>query len=361
MSDVQEPIGVESDVPDVVDESAADNGGLVESDALLPLPPAEIPQTPHRVVRPRRRPSFFWPLVLVGAGAILLLSNLGYLPWSSWGMLWRLWPLFLIALGVDLLIGRRSLIGAIVSAFLILLLIGGGVAIVFFAQNIPMLVEVTGPVEWRTEHVEYPLEGVERASVMIDWTSVPGYLSALRDSSDLIQADVTYLGELTFDVEVYRDEADVTLDSHFTGLSFGTVDVGRGDARWDVKLNPRTPLDLTLDTGSGACDFDLTGLQISGLVLDSGSGSIDLALPADSTFEAVIDSGSGSIVITLPEGVGARVNLDSGSGSFQPGERFRLIEGERNDDSVWETDDFRTAEHTVLFYIDQGSGSIRIR
>jgi hypothetical protein len=80
-----------------------------------------------------RAPSFFWPLVLVGAGVLLLLSNLGFVPWESWNLVWRLWPLLLIGLGIELLIGRRSTLGAIVSGVLILCLIGGAIALVFFA------------------------------------------------------------------------------------------------------------------------------------------------------------------------------------------------------------------------------------
>jgi len=197
--------------------------------------------------------------VLIGAGVILLLSNLGYLPWQSWNILWRLWPLLLVAIGIDLLIGRRSMVGAIVSGLLILLLIGGAVALVFFAQNIPAWVELAQPVELRTEHVEYPLADMERASVTIDWTSAPGYLSVLRDSPNLIEGDVTYRGQLIFDVDVRGDRADVKLDSHYTGPWFGLFDFeDRAEERWDVRLSPKVSLDLTLDAGSGPCDFDLT-------------------------------------------------------------------------------------------------------
>jgi hypothetical protein len=310
----------------------------------------------------RRPPSLFWPLVLIGAGVILLLQNLGYLPWQSWNILWRLWPLLLVAIGIDLLIGRRSIVGAIISTLLILLLIGGAVAVVFFAQNIPELADWAHPVELRTEHVEHPLAGAERASVHIDWTSAPGYLSALRDSPNLIEGDVAYRGQLIFDVNVRGDRADVNLDSHYSGPWFEPFEFGeRADERWDVRLSPNVSLDLALDTGSGPCDFDLTSLQIGDLFLDGGSGSIDLVLPSTSTFEARVEGGSGLITIILPESVGARVVLDSGSGSFRPDERFRLVEGERSDDGVWETDDFRTAEHTILLDMDQGAGSIRIR
>jgi hypothetical protein len=119
-------------------------------------------------------------------------------------------------------------------------------------------------------------------------------------------------------------------------------------------------LDLALDAGSGLCDLDLTGLRVSDLTLDAGSGSIELALPSGSTFEARIDGGSGPMAISVPESTGARVVLDSGSGAFHPGERFRLVEGERDDDGVWETEDFHTAEHAIKLKIDQGSGPVSI-
>jgi hypothetical protein len=312
---------------------------------------------------PRRHPvSLFWPIMIIGAGVALLLSNLGYLPWSSWNILWRLWPLLLIALGIDLLIGRRSILGAIVSAVLILALVSGAIALAFLAPSIPQLAEMAQSPEWNTTHIEQSLEGVERASVTIDTGSVPCLLSELSDSSNLIEGDITYRGTLIFDAPIHGGKADVKLDSYFTGPWWGwSPDFGAASgAVWDVKLSPKVPLDLNLDTGSGRCDFDLSGLQISSLVVDSGSGAVDLALPATSSFEAHIDGGSGRLAITLPEGVGARVVLDSGSGAFHPDERFELMSGERGGDGVWKTESFDTAETTIELTIDQGSGALII-
>jgi hypothetical protein len=300
---------------------------------------------------------------------MLLLSNLGYLPWESWGVLWRLWPLLIIALGIDLLIGRRSMVGAIISAVLIFSLIGGIVLVALLAQNIPAVSNWIQPVsewiqppEFHTSHIEHSLTGVEQAEIDIDWSSVPGYLSPLEDSPNLIEGDIDYRGELTFDVDVRRGQADVVLESRYSVIGFWLDDVrDHSDKRWDVGLSPAVPLALTLDAGSGPCDFDLTDLQVSSLVLDAGSGPIDLILPSSSTFQVEIDGGSGPITITLPESVGARVELDAGSGPFGPDSRFRLISGNRHDDGTWETDNYDTAEHTVLLKIDQGSGPTSIR
>ena len=360
MSDFQEPLEGEQLV---ASETAPEGEELIAPAIPLPIIPEEPPKPSYETRRPRRRrpPSVFWPIVFIGAGVMLLLSNLGYLSWQSWGALWRLWPLLIIALGIDLLIGRRSVIGAIVSGVLILALVGVIVMIALFAQNIPGVSDWIQQPEFHARHVEYSLTGVERATVYIDWTSVPGYLSALEDSPNLIEGDVDYLGELTFDVNVRGDQANVKLDSRSIGIWFWPFDLGdRTDKRWDVGLSPDVPLDLTLDAGSGPCDFDLAGLQVSGLVLNAGSGPIDLVLPSGSSFEAEIDGGSGPLTIVLPESVGARVVLDSGSGPFRPDAHFQLVQGKLHGDGTWETDNYRTAEYTVLLEIDQGSGPITI-
>jgi len=360
MSNVREPFEEEQQVASGTGPEGDEPAAPV---APPPIIPDQAPRSPRDAGRPRRRPpSLFWPLVLIGAGVMLLLSNLGYLPWQSWGVLWRLWPLLIVSLGIDLLIGRRSVIGAIISGVLILALVGVILMIALFAQNIPGVSDWIQQPEFHTGHVEYSLTGVERATVYIDWTSVPGYLSALEDSPNLVEGDVDYLGDLTFDVNVRGDRANVKLDSRSIGIWFWRFDLGdRAEERWDVGLSPNVPLDLTLDAGSGPCDFDLASLQVSGLVLDAGSGPIDLVLPSGSTFEAEIEGGSGPLTIVLPRSVGARVVLDSGSGPFSPDSRFELVRGKRSGDSTWETDNYRTAEHTITLEIDQGSGPISIR
>jgi hypothetical protein len=268
--------------------------------------------------------------------------------------------LLVIALGVDLLIGRRSVIGAIVSTVLLLVLIGGIVLVALFAQNIPVVSDWIQAPELQTRHVEYPLTGLERATVYIDWTSAPGYLSVLEDSPNLVEGDITCRSELTFDVKLRGDQANVKLDSSFTGFWFWPWGE-RTEERWDVRLSPDVPLELTFDAGSGPCNLDLTGLQVSGLVLDADSGPVDLVLPSGSTFDAKIAGDSGSISIVLPQNVGARVELDSGSGPFNPDERFKLVQDKRHGDGVWETYTYDVAEYKILLEIDQESGPINIR
>ena len=316
-------------------------------------------QEPKKTSAYHHSHSVFWPLLLIGAGVLLLMSNLGYISLPAWSVLWRLWPLTLVAIGIDIIFGR-SRFGSLISGVLILALIAGAVALAFFAPNIPFLDKLSQPEGWHTEHIEYSLGDIEAATVTIDWTSVPGSLEALVDSPYLISGDITYQGELDFNVNERRGNADVMVDSHYNGTWFSPSFGSSPDGKWDIGLSPNIPLDLNLDAGSGSCNFDLSGLELSDLYLDSGSGSVTLALPSGSSFDAFIDSGSGSVKISIPDDVGVRVEIDSGSGSFRPNGRFVFVSGERDDDGVWETENFSTAEYTITLEIDQGSGSITL-
>lgn len=322
-------------------------------------PGAEIP-SPYPGTHRRPRRSFFWPIALIGFGVLLLLANLGLIPSTGWAILWRLWPIALIALGVDVLVGHRSVAGAIASGVLILVLVGLAIGIVVFAEQIPILVELAKPSVLRTEHVEHPLGDISSAIVSIDWTSSPGQLSALEDSPNLIEADVSYRGDLVFEVQTSGNRATVILDTFLQGISTGAFDFG-DDRPWDIKVSPLIPLDLRLDTSSGHGDFDLTELQLTDLEIDVGSGAVTVSLPSASTLEGTVDGGSGELDLILPEGVGLRIVLDRGSGALWPGERMRLVSGETDDDGVWETIDYDRSDYRIELTIDQGSGSLTVR
>lgn len=317
---------------------------------------------PIQPERPRRKSqrSFFWPIMLISLGVLLLLSNLGIVAWSTWNLLWRFWPLILVAVGIDVLFGQRSAFGSIISAFLILALIAVVAGAVFFADNLPFLNNISNDSSWNTAHLQHELDDYDSANIFIDWTSPPGNLYALNGSEFLIEGDITYQGELFFDVDYRGDIADVNLDTRVVS-SWTPSFQGSPRAKWEIGLTPEIPLDLSLDTGSGSCDFDLSELIITDLYLDSGSGSIRLALPEDQSFVFELDSGSGSVQIDLPENTGVRVVLDSGSGSFNPGNNYDLISGERRGDGVWESDNYDSADYTIELTIDQGSGSINFK
>lgn len=64
----------------------------------------------------------FWPVIMIGAGLILTLIGLGQLPLVELTGLWRWWPLLLVMIGVDWLVGKRwPAVGAIAAALIVII------------------------------------------------------------------------------------------------------------------------------------------------------------------------------------------------------------------------------------------------
>ncbi len=307
---------------------------------------------------PRRGPGLFWPIILIGLGVILLLSNLGRLPADPWPLLSRLWPVILIVIGLDILLGRRSVWGGMFSAALALLVVGSVIALLYVAQNYPTWYHFDVP-GFHTQHIAHPLGDVQQADVRIDFPGGLGTLSALEDSANLIEGDVTYYGDLVDMFSSSGSSARVQLDSHFFG--WGLMWSEAGARRWTLGLNPRAEYDLTLDTGSGSYEFDLRKLGLRSFTLDSGSGYVSLTLPdAEKAPRRVrLNTGSGAVDIRAPEGGALRVEYDAGSGALiAPG--LHKVSGGRRD-GVYESAGFSPSGQYVIIELDGGSGRVTIR
>ncbi len=317
--------------------------------------------------------SLFWPIILIGVGVVWLLGNLGIIPAFNFLLLLRLWPFILIVIGLDILIGRRSslagaLMGLAAVAAIVAVLLAG-----------PRLGWMRG-AEARTERFVEPLGEAVSARVTLDLSPASTRLEALSDDVNLIDAQVTHLGEMDFQVSGTREK------TVFLGRRPG-IDLGWGFAvqRWEIGLAPSIPLELVVDGGSGSADLDLRGLNLTGLDVDRGSGSFSILLPGSAEgYEAHIEGGSGSLTLTLPADTNLILRLEGGSGGqnlvVPPGTALRVevsdsgsgnvrlpsgliqVEDGEGDEGIWETPGYAEATIRILVVVEElGSGSIRIR
>jgi hypothetical protein len=342
-------------------------------------PEAAEPTSRRR--RTAARPSLVWPVLLIGAGVLLLLREFGYLGLDLGQLLWRYWPILLILVGIDLLFGRRSPLTTLLSVLLVVLVVGGLLAFLFLGVNLPGWVYHSGGVEVTRESIAYPLEGVREAEVVLDLGRWPTVIRALRESDNLIEGDVVSFGAVRFSTREEGGRAEVTLTERSSDGGDWLRWLGRSDEEWTIELSPDLPLDLDLDCGSGSGEFDLRELQLRNLMVDGGSGAFELILPAEwgmavhldvgsgsavmvlpdsGSGDLTVDGGTGSLTMHLPRGMAARVELQSGTGSFQADSRFELVQGDREGDGIWETEGYEGAEKRMLLRIDQGTGSVTI-
>ena len=339
----------------------------------------------------RRHNSFFGPVVLIAIGVYFLLSNLGYISGGiNWWAALQLWPLALILLGLNVIVRQApGVLGGFLSALVGLTAVAIFGYVLFFGEDNAILTRFgiePGTIEdVKTEQIEMSAAGVETAVINIDFGAPGAEVFALEDSSNLIEGQVSYLGDFIFDTNVSDAQATVRIDDDFSMNGFTFLNPSNwGDwdmDKWEIGLNPAVATDLTLDISAGSTSLDLRDLTLTDLEVDGGAGSMEVWLPggdydamidvsAGSTKvtlpgfgrqEIEIDGGAGSLTFYLPPGVEARIEIDGGAGSFRLNEdRFRQVSGDERDEGVWETAGYADDRDSLDLFIDVSAGSVRI-
>jgi hypothetical protein len=297
--------------------------------------------------QPARYPSLIGPLVLIGLGVLFLLGNLGWLNGGLFDALLRLWPLLLIAVGLELVVGRRSAGAAWIIALLTLLAFGAGTWLIAIRTPIA----VAGH-----ETIEHPIGNAERAAIHINSGVGTLQLGPLRDSANLVEADLDrWRGEtIRQDFRVVGDEATWTLSSE-SQRPWGMLGRQRETHAWRINLNPAVPTDLTLNTGVGTTQLDLLSLNLTRLDTNTGAGTSAITLPQQGQLSATINTGVGQTTITIPQGMAASIDVEGGLGGHQVVGDFEQ-EGER-----YVSPGFNSAVDRIELQVRGGVGNLLIR
>ena len=295
-----------------------------------------------------RRGGIVGPIILIALGAVLLLNNLGLLEWSVWEVLLRLWPLILIATGLDLILGRRSLWGSLLAVLLTVAIL----ALALWLSQSGM----TGGRAARTEEIAQPLDDLERAELIID----PGVgsleLGALVDSSSLVEGTLALGRGETLDRTYSSQEDEATLTLRTEATSFGPFTAGwASQRRWNLDLSPRVTLDLDVNVGLGTTDLDLGGLSVDSLAVEHGLGQVLVTVPQEGGVEGSIQGAIGQTVLVIPEDVEARLVLDTGLAARQ------IPEGYVCEEDICTSPGYEGAAQPVELEVGQAIGNLVIR
>ncbi|MGB8252772.1 MAG: DUF5668 domain-containing protein [Anaerolineaceae bacterium] len=325
--------------------------------------------------------SIFWPIVLLGVGAVWLLSNLGYIQTIDLGFLVRLWPILLIIIGLDILFGR---VAPWISALLGLVVIGGLIAVLIYAPSLGF----ARPAELTTERLVEPIGGATAAIVDLRLSLEPATVTALSGSQNLIEADLKHYGKAFLTVSgetqkkvVLGKESTTSGNNWFTWPSFSTG--WNNDLYWNIGLTAQIPLDLSVDGSLGSSELDLNGLKLSDMNVNVSMGSMEIILPESAeAYEVDINGSAGSLDVNLPENTNVSIHLDGSAGSSTfllpvgyalrvevldgglgsvdlPGDLSRISGSGDAQEGVWESANYANAANKLIITISHvGPGSI---
>jgi hypothetical protein len=319
----------------------------MEPNNLTP-PVNPMPQTPVEPPRYRRPRSIVGPIILILLGLAFLAHNLNIFNFNVWEMMWRLWPVWLIAAGLDMVLGRRTSWGSWVVLGLVIAIVGG--AGWWFSTN---TFTYGGPAERVT--ISEDLHGATHANVEIK--SGVGELRITGSSSDvkLVEGVINRLeGEqLSQDANGSNGEVSYRLKSEGVNV-FPGIHIGDQDGLWDLRINKNVPMDLHLGTGVGKAEIDLSGLKLTSLDMNTGVGEARVTLPASGKFTAVVHSGIGKSTIEIPRGMAARIRVHQGIGAVN-------VHGDYNrDGSYYVSPDYDTNPNRVDLEVNGGIGEVQI-
>ncbi len=346
----------------------------------------------------RNIPNLFWPVIFIGGGSLLFLSNTGVIDPLDFSILWRLWPVFLVVIGVNMLFGRRTRwLAALLTAAL-------GLAVVGFVYFSPIIMDQLPTPEMITETFTEPVDGADSAAVTLDFDRGNITVDVLAEPNNLFEADVTHNEESTYRAtginsrairleldqigvpqltDLFNQDSQVTADVGLAAdipialkvnigagngelflqdLTLEKLEADGGSGRFEISL-PAGEYPVKLGSGSGGITIYTAEGSILDMKAEVGSGRIMLTLAEDTAGEVILGSGSGDITVVIPEGVAIQLDGSTGSGSVRLPDEFELVSGGgefSGAKGVWQTPGFEQAEQQVLIRFDIGSGNLRV-
>lgn len=290
----------------------------------------------------------FGPIVLIGLGILLLLSNLDVIDLNFWELLFRFWPVFLIGAGLDILLGRRANGGVLIILMLVLGLVFGAIWLGYVDTSAPF-----GAV--RGETVRQPLVGVSRAEVKVASSVSQLQIQGSASGDALVNGTIALHPneELEKAYTVDGGIARYALQSGSRSLILPSFS-GADDGLWDLQMNRAIPIDLSVSTGVGSATLDLQELNLTALKVNSGVGKVTIVLPTTGNFAAEVESGVGGIEIQVPDTVAIRIKAETGIGSV------RVDENYPKQDDVYQSLNYETALNRIDLTISGGIGALAV-
>lgn len=321
--------------------------------------------------------AIIWGFIFIFVGGVFLLNSLNVLTvsWSFFGNLFRFWPIILVLIGLNILIGKSSLgryIGTIISVIIV------GLVLIFtlffstpqltnfFNDKIPWWSNVNifqaGELLKKTETVaeeDYEDQVITSRNMTIDIGISEFTISDDVDNEDYFAVSSQYYDN--FGVPKFtHDLNNNILDLNFTTESQSVFNFGSytwEKVKYDFTFGKTSvPTNFEIDLGTGSGEVDFQKLNVNNFKTEVGTGSIEIQFGEQAVPTGKIESkvGTGKTVIELPEELGLKITHEIGIGSI-------TVDGKDVDkNGTYYTEGYDQANQKVELDLKVGTGSIEI-
>jgi hypothetical protein len=239
-------------------------------------------------------------LELIAIGAVLLANTVGGLPWGVWISIISLWPIALIAAGIDI-IGKstdRAWLRVVASLLMMAALLYGAFVMTPGSWGFPIKVINSGEMS-RVDSVERRVSGVTRGTARVQ---VGATKLAIVGGSDLASLTGDYRGGLEpkLTVSTSGNTAEVLVGYEHAN----TIVFFDGDPRQGLTLAlDRTIAWDTLELAAGATKstVDLSDLDVKEVRANVGAADTSFTLAEGKDVVLKVNGGVCNVALRLPK------------------------------------------------------------
>lgn len=279
--------------------------------------------------------------IILVVGVLLLGQTLGWLPAFSWANLIRLWPIILIALGLELIFPRGVLSLAAPLSIVIA---------VVFALNGPAAIPER--IDWHTLPTRSITAPTATPSAELILNDMPGIRLDLKGSSQVPGNQVNATGSSV-----------LIRTTHVSSVQGRNRFSLTARSRWSTGLQPlRITLptypswETTINAGVASGQMDLTELNWSTITVNAGITNLRINVAEPKKDQRIqIRSGVANLVLQLPRGI----NLEVISNSPLPLRQLTNAQFTRLG-KRYTTPGFDPTQPSIEIVIDAGISSVEV-
>jgi hypothetical protein len=290
-----------------------------------------------------KRDGWVGPLVGLGLGTILILGNLGYLKWDGLNLLWRLWPILLVAWGLDVAFGHQKSVWSTLGRVALGLLLVGGILWLAIASPFNNAL--------RSENVSQDLDSALRSEISFS-TGVGEFTLAGNAPEDKLVTGSVRLPENLTLTPRYTAPVDGTSTYSLQSAGVVVLPVNSEETPWTFKINSYIPVELDTDLAVGNMVLDLSDTQVESIESKLAVGQSYITFPAGVDLDGDIEIAVGETVLRFPKGANVVIHYSGGLSSVSMADGFS-----RNSDEI--RSDF-SGDNTIELSVDLAVGSLEL-
>lgn len=241
-------------------------------------------------------------LYILLTGFVLLWMTLGFIKWNMIFQLLRLWPLFFVIVGIDLILSRTRL--SFLRLISPVIVIGVVIGLIYVSQD----GNIFNPRVTERQKISHDVISKEKiADININFSS--GNLRISDGEDELVKADISMpeggKPDLIFKNFEKEDLYEIS-DSPTSNYVFSPWD---GDHVWDFRVNKEVPVKMKANTYVSNNEINLSKLSVSDFILNSNFSSSKIIL-GDNVKKIKINATGSMASIEIPKKMGIKIKLE---------------------------------------------------